>query len=111
MIGTATASRAGTMTEARVREVMQKVAANFTNFVVAGLVRREVANSWRDDLIYLQVQEALDFFEMQLRTPQGERFGLRYTVRADGSVQQDSASGGLDVYGLPLGTCASLYAH
>ena len=108
MTTTATISQTNTMTEARVRAVMQNVAANLRAFVVAGHISREQALRWAEDLTYLQVQCVLEFFELQLN---GRSFGLRYTVRSDGSIQQNSASGGLDVYGLPAGTTVQLYAH
>jgi PHD/YefM family antitoxin component YafN of YafNO toxin-antitoxin module len=111
MTYTATATRTTTTTEARVRAVMQKVAANFAAFVVARHVEPAQVLRWADDLIYLQVEEALDFFELQIEVPNGGRFGLRYVVSSDGLVQQDSASGGLDVYGMPTGTKVALYAH
>jgi hypothetical protein len=53
----------------------------------------------------------LGFFEIQISIPNQERFGLRYTISDDGSLQQDSASGGLDVYGLPGDARVGLYAH
>jgi hypothetical protein len=108
MTATATATQTTTTTEARVRAVMQKVAANLSAFVVAGIVDRARAQEWADDLTYLQVEEAIDFFELQIN---GRSLGLRYTVSSDGSLQQDSASGGLDIYGLPASTKVSLYAH
>ncbi|MGC4120484.1 MAG: hypothetical protein QM765_39075 [Myxococcales bacterium] len=111
MTTTATATVTTTMTEARVRAVMQKVSANLGAFVVAGKVSKEAAQSWAADLIYLQLNGALDFFEIQITPPRGERFGLRYTVKADGSIQQDSPSGGLDVYGLPKDARINLFAH
>lgn len=110
-VATATASRTSTMTEARVRIVMYKVSANFTALVVAGHVTTESARKWAEDLTYLQVVEALLYFELQIRTPGGRRFGLRYAVSADGSVQHDSSSGGLDWHGIPAGTTVGLYAH
>jgi hypothetical protein len=108
---TLSATSTTTMTEARVRAVMQKVAANFNAFVAAQYVTREQADKWAADLTYLQVEEAIEFFEVQLTTPAGVRLGLRYTVSWDGSLQQDSGSGGLSVYGLPAGTRAGLVAH
>ena len=96
------------MTEARVRAVMQKVVANLNAFVVAGLVDRARAQKWAEDLTYLQIEDAIDFFELQLN---GRSLGLRYAVSSDGTVQQDSASGGLDIYGLPPGTTVKLYAN
>lgn len=108
MTYTATVSKTNTMTEARVRAVMQKVAANLNAFVVQGILTSERAQKWIADLTYLQVEGQLEFFEIQL---DGRTFGLRYTISADGSLQQDSASGGLDVYGLVAGTKIGLYAH
>jgi len=108
MTTTATASQSNTMTEARVRAVMQNVAANLRAFVVAGHITTEQAVKWVTDLTYLQVQGVLECFELQLN---GRSYGLRYTVRSDGSIQQNTASGGLDVYGLPARTTVQLYAH
>jgi hypothetical protein len=108
MTSTATSTRTTTTTEARVRAVMQKVAANLSAFVVAGIVDRARAQKWADDITYLLVEDSIDFFELQLN---GRALGLRYTVSSDGSIHQDSASGGLDIYGLPAGTTVKLYAH
>ena len=62
-------------------------------------------------LTYLQLAGVLKFFEVQIQVPGRPQFGIRYTVSADGSVQQDSASGGLDVYGLPSGTTVRLHVE
>lgn len=107
---TATATRTSTMTEARVRDVTRKVEANLTALVVAGHLSDAARRSWIDDLIYLQTKEVVEFFEIQCKTPQGDRFGLRYVVSSDGSVRENASSGGVDVYGLPQGTVVSLYA-
>lgn len=106
----ATRTATTTMTEARVRAVMRKVAANFRAFVTAGLVTESSATKWSDDLIFLQLEEVLDYFEVQVVTPAGNKFGLRYTVSADGSIYEDSRSGGLDVYGIPPNSTVKLFA-
>jgi hypothetical protein len=105
---TGSRSSSSTMTEARIRTVMHPVAANFSAFVIAGHIDRDRALKWISDLTYLQLKECLEFFELQLN---GRSCGLRYTVSSDGSVQQNSPSGGLDLYGLPAGTTVQLYAH
>jgi len=105
---TASLSRTSTMTEARVHAVMRNVAANLCAFVVAGHLDRERALDWAADLTYLQIEESLEFFELQLN---GRFYGLRYVVCSDGSVQQNSEAGGLDVYGLPSSTTIQLYVH
>ena len=108
---TVTATSTTTMTEARVRAVMQKVSANFTAFVVKEHISTEIARKWTEDIAHLQLVEALKFFDIKIQAPTGNPFGVRYTVSSDGSLQQDSASGGLNLYGLPPGTQVSLYAE
>ena len=108
---TATASSTSTMTEARVRAVMQKVRANFNAFVVAGHVTAAKADKWADDVIYLLMEGVLRFFEIQIHMPGRARFGIRYTISDDGSLQQDSASGAIDVYGLSADTSVGLLAE
>lgn len=110
MTYTYTTSRTTTMTEARVRAVMRKVAANFCAFVAARHINETRAANWARDLTYMQTEEALDYFEVQVREPSGKEYGLRYTISADGTVVEDSSSGGLDVYGIPRGSKISLYA-
>lgn len=99
------------MTEARVRAVMRKVSANLRAFVTAGLLTETQASKWTADLSYLQLVEALDYFEVQCTMHSGKSFGLRYTVRADGSILQDAKSGGLDVYGIPKDSSIGLVAQ
>lgn len=110
---TATATRTSTTTttEARVRYVMQKVMANLYGLVVRGLLTQAGATKWSDDLIYLQLEDALDFFEVQIGEVGADQCGLRYRVSNDGTLQQDASSGGLDLYGIPAGTPVRLYAH
>lgn len=108
---TATATQTSTMTEARVCHVTRKAEANLEALVTAGHLSRSTMRRWIDDLIYLQTKEAIEFFEIQCRTPQGERFGLHYEVSNDGSIHHDARSGGIDVYGLPNGTSITLFAR
>jgi hypothetical protein len=108
---TTTATATSTITEARVRAVMQKVRTTFTSLAMLELITNDQATSWANDLTYLQLERAIEYFEIQLKTLSGKRYGLRFTIFDDGSIQQDSKSGGLDFYGAPKGTTASLYAH
>jgi hypothetical protein len=108
---TATATISSTITKARVHAVMQKVRTAFTALAVLGLITHDQATKWGDDLTYLQLERAIEFFEIQLKTLDGRRYGLRFTIFDDGTIQQDSKSGGLDFYGAPKGTTANVYAH
>ncbi|HXJ21758.1 MAG TPA: hypothetical protein VMT03_16155 [Polyangia bacterium] len=107
---TATATQSTTMTEARVRAVMQKVAANLKAFEIVGLLSAAKARKWADDLTYLQLVEALLYFEIRIRSGATVR-GFRYTVSSDGSLQQDSPSGGIGLYGLPADSTVDLVAE
>ena len=105
---TAARTTTTTTTEARVRYVMGKVIANFNALVVCGLISPERAANWSDDLTYLQLADALAGFEVQFDKGRREPYGLSYRISNDGSVQQDSPSGGLDLYGIPESTPVSL---
>jgi hypothetical protein len=105
---TATRSSTTTTTDARVRYVMQKVMANFTGLAVCDLITAERAAKWSVDLTYLQMEDALAGFQVQFKEPGVEPYGLQYRVSNDGSLQQDSSSGGLDFYGVPRDTPVTL---
>jgi Bacterial HORMA domain family 1 len=112
MTYTATASRSTTTTEARVRYVMQKVAANFTGLVVRGLVSQARADEWAEVVTYLLLEEALDGFQVQFDMASHAPYCIHYAISTDGSIQADSPSGGLDYYGIvagtPVGFCLNL---
>lgn len=104
MTYTATAARTSTTTEARVRDVMQKVAANFTGLVVRGLVTEARADEWAEVVSYLLIAEALDGFQVQFDMAGRAPYCIHYAVSTDGSIRSDSPSGGLDYYGIAAGT-------
>jgi len=104
MTYTATATRTATTTEARVRYVMQKVAANFTGLVVRGLITQARADEWTEVVSYLLIAEMLDGFQVQFDMTGKAPYCIHYAVSDDGTIQQDSPSGALDLYGIAAGT-------
>ena len=111
MADTFTSTQTTTYTDARAKHVMDKVFEDFTALVVRGFVSDDKIKKWKEDLLYLMREEVLIYFEIHLTKPNGEMPALRYYVKADSSLSQDSASGALGLYGLPSDTRANLYAH
>ena len=104
---TASASQSTTTTEARVRYVMQKVAANFTGLVVRGLISQARVDEWSEVVTYLLIEDALDGFQVQFDMTSSSPYCIHYAVSSDGSIRSDSSSGGLDYYGIAAGTPVS----
>lgn len=105
-----TGSYTGTSTfsEARVREVMKPVLADFMGCVTMGFASRERIMEWHDDLTYLLIQEAISAFELQLTRPNADPVAFRYEVSDDGTLFESSPSGGQKLYALPAGTQANI---
>lgn len=106
--GTATATRTNTYTEARVRYVMDKVLEDFVTVAVRGFVTFDRMKGWYADVQAVLLLEAADFFELQLSPPKGDKIGVRYRVIDDGSISEDEASGGQNLYWLPNGTTVGI---
>ena len=111
MNGTITGTQTTTYTEARARYVIDKVFEDFTALIIRGFATQDEIRKWKDDLLYIMNEEALTFFEVQLKKPDGQKVALKYYVKSDNSLSQDSSSGNLGLYGLPMGTTANLCAE
>lgn len=105
---TSTRTTATTTTAARVHYVMGKIMANFQALVAAGHLTHERASEWHEDLIAVQLLDALASFQVQFAATSAAPYCLNYEISSDGSIQSDAASGGLDVYGIPRGTPLTL---
>lgn len=105
---TTTRSTTTTTTEARVRYVMGKVMSNFNALVAAGLLSRERADKWHEDLVAVQMIDALASFQVQFAMGSSAPYCLNYEISSDGSVQMDATSGGLNVYDIPKNTSTTL---
>ena len=103
-----TRSRTSTYTETRVRHVMEKVYEDMLNLAHRGFLSYDRASEWHDDLSYLLNAQAICCFEVQLHRPNKTKAGWRYDLKDDGSILSDLDSGGLNLYGLPDDTEASL---
>lgn len=105
---TITASRTNTFTEARVRYVMAKIHDDLIVMAACNLLTYERANKWQDDLSAVLLLEAVELFQIKLARPDGAPAAVTYRLSDDGSLAEDSASGGINWYGQPKGTTANI---
>lgn len=111
MASTQTYSRSSTFSEARVVAVMHKVLADLVGLAATGMIDEDTAEKWHEELEFILLRRGATYFQFQFRLPSGSRAGLTYRVSDDGSLSEDSDSGGVDWFDLPKGTKASLFLH
>jgi hypothetical protein len=99
-----TATRASTFTDARARDVMLHVRADFAGAATAGLKDLNLLLQWHTEVEHAVLLQVVETIEIQLTTPDGKKLGLRYAIRDDGSILQGSKGGGVDFFSLPKGT-------
>lgn len=99
-----TMTATSTFSEARARAVMRHVLGDFMTVANAGHIAHETIRTWCEELEYAVVHEVVERFQLQLTRPDGKRAALEYVVRDDGTVQETSKAGGVDLYEFPAGT-------
>lgn len=106
-----TASYTSTYTEARAVVVMLSVLEDLIILASARMISYEKAKNWMEDLLYLSNAKVLNFFELQYYFSNGMRIGgYKYTLSDDGSLFENSQSGGIDPYDIPKGSMVKLFA-
>ena len=105
-----TTSETGTYTESRARVVMQSVLEDIVVLASANMIVPNTALKWMEDLLYLLNERVLDYFELQFNC-NGGRNGYKYVLSEDGSLNENSSSGGIDPYQFPQGTTVALVAN
>lgn len=108
-IQTGTRSQTNSFTEARLRAVMPEVGADFMNMAGAGIISFAVAQRWTEELTFVLQKQAARGFQVQLRCPGRGPIALDYRVSSDGTVRESGKAGGVDYYGLPDGSTATLF--
>ena len=108
-VQTATRSQANSFNEVRLRAVMPEVGADFTNMAGAGIISFAVAQRWTEELTFVLQKQAARGFKIQLSCPGYAPIALDYRVSSDGTVRESGRAGGIDYYGLPDGTTATLF--
>jgi len=104
-----TRSTTSTYTQSRARYVLGKVYEDILNITLADVISKSEADSWRDSLLYLANNQAINHFEFQFYRSDGTAIGgLRYDLDSSGNIYSDEDSGELDFWGLPEGTYAKL---
>lgn len=111
MSETYTTTYTNTYTEARARAVMLSVLADLLALSDARMVSIEKAKQWMEDLLYLLNARVLNYFELQFYSSSAIRIGgYKYTLSDDGTLRENSGSGGIDPYDVPAGTGVRLFA-
>jgi hypothetical protein len=106
---TYTISRSSTFTEARVRNVMLEVGADFYALAAPGLISLATAMKWTEELTFILLHQAAQGFQIQLRCEGYWPIALDYRVSADGSILESGTAGGIDYFALAPGTTAMLF--
>jgi hypothetical protein len=110
-VQTATRSQTNSFTDARLRAVMPEVGADFINMAGAAIIAIATAQRWTEELTFVLRKQAARGFQVQLSCPGYAPIALDYRVSSDGTVRESSRAGGVDYYGLPTGTTATLFVE
>ncbi|WP_452230021.1 HORMA-1 domain-containing protein [Lacinutrix sp. MEBiC02404] len=104
-----TRSESSTYTEARARYVMGKVQEDLLGLMSRGLINLDRVNSIKKDVLYLLNKEALKYFQLQFKTPEGNEVGgLHYEVQSSGQIHSDEDSGRINYWLLSSDTKVNL---
>lgn len=93
-------------TEARARAIMKSVYDDFVCFTIFNLASVETISKWRKDILYMMDKEVLKYFDIKFSS--GSPSGYRYSVSSDGTLSENSLSGGINYYAYPSGTKVSI---
>jgi hypothetical protein len=88
---------------------MPEVGADFYALAAAGLISSGTAQRWTEELAFILQHRAAHGFQIQLRCTGRNTIALDYRVSSDGSIQESSTAGGVNYFGLPAGTYATLF--
>lgn len=105
MSNTQTNTTTNTYSESRARYVMGKIFDDFHAISYRGFEELddspERLPKIREDLFYLMTNKVLISFQVQFCAKDGREWAIEYTIKADGSVHEDSDSGGVNYYEIP----------
>jgi hypothetical protein len=90
---------------------MTNALEDFAVLVAARKIGYDSAQKWMEDLLYLAKARVLKYFELQYHTNGTKIGGYKYTLSDDGSLHENSQSGGIDPYEMPTGCTVSLFAN
>lgn len=110
MSETYTASYTSTYTESRAVAVMTSALEDFIVLAAARKIGYDSATKWLEDLLYLAKAKVLKYFELQYQLNGTRIGGYRYKLSDDGTLHENSPSGGIDPYDVPSGCTVSLFA-
>jgi hypothetical protein len=95
-----------TYSESAAKAVMKCVYDDFICFTIFNLASESTVTKWKRDLLYMMDKEALKHFDLKFSA--GSPKGFRYTVSSDGSLTENSSSGGINYFAYPAGTTVNI---
>jgi len=110
MSETYTATYTSTYTESRAVAVMTSALEDFIVLAAARKIGYDTTQKWVEDLLYLAKARVLKYFELQYHINGTRIGGYKYILSDDGSLHENSASGGIDPYDVPSDCTVSLFA-
>lgn len=111
-------SNSNTYSESNARYVMGKIFDDFHAIAYRGFdyfkSNPNVLQKWKEDLFFLMTNGVLNEFQIQFFS-NGKEWAVEYTIKADGSIQGDNSSGGVNYWEIPasarVGIVASWSRH
>jgi hypothetical protein len=108
MSSTFTQSYTSTYTEARARYVLQKAFDDLVGLFSHQVITKEQALDWYNELKYVIDIQAMKAFEFKVKNNGKEIKVWRYDVSDDGSLLENSESGGINFDDVPTSATASI---
>lgn len=100
-----TNSSSNTYSESRARYVMGKIFDDFHNIAYREFVQFEKdpkeLQGWKEDIYYLMTNEVLNSFQIQFIGNGTKEWAVEFEIKADGSIQTDNESGGINYREIP----------
>lgn len=97
--------RSESYSESGARHVMGKIFDDFHSISFRGFHFVENNPSWlqkiKEDIFFVMTEKALEKFQIQFHGSDENSRAVEYEVKSDGSIFQDSESGGIDYWEIP----------
>ena len=108
MSGTSTRTQTSTYTEARARYVLQKAFDDLVALMTNGFITKDTALEWYRVTKHIADMEALLIFQLKMKVGDQVVKAWQYEVSSDGTLLEDSESGGLAFDDVPSNSKVSI---
>jgi hypothetical protein len=83
---------------------MGKIFDDFHDIAYRGFEQLEGNNrlqKWKEDIFFLMTNQVLKSFQIQFKGSGSKEWAVEFEIKADGSVQSDNESGGINYWEIP----------